>query len=53
MSDRIRAGMAEATRLTREGRLEEATAVIRRTLGGRFPHPRGPVPSGGERPRRR
>jgi poly(hydroxyalkanoate) depolymerase family esterase len=27
-------GMAEATRLTRAGRLEEATALIQRTLGG-------------------
>jgi hypothetical protein len=30
----MREGMAEATRLTRAGRLEEATALIQRTLGG-------------------
>lgn len=29
-------GMAEATRLTREGRLAEATAAIQRALGSRF-----------------
>jgi poly(hydroxyalkanoate) depolymerase family esterase len=34
MDDYARA-MAEATRLTREGRLVEATALIQRTLGGR------------------
>ena len=33
MNDRMRAGMAEATRLTRAGRLAEATALIQRTLG--------------------
>ncbi|MCA1687464.1 MAG: PHB depolymerase family esterase [Actinobacteria bacterium] len=36
MSDQIQAGMAEATRLTRQGRLAEATAVIQRTMGGNF-----------------
>jgi poly(hydroxyalkanoate) depolymerase family esterase len=36
LSDQMQAGMAEATRLTREGRLEEATALIQRTLGGAF-----------------
>jgi poly(hydroxyalkanoate) depolymerase family esterase len=41
--------MAEATRLTREGRLEEATAVIRRTLGGRFP-PAANAPGGADEP---
>jgi poly(hydroxyalkanoate) depolymerase family esterase len=45
MSDRIQPGMAEATRLTREGRLAEATSVIQRTLRGAFT-PSGP--SGGE-----
>ena len=30
----LQEGMAEATRLTRAGRLEEATALIQRTLGG-------------------
>ncbi len=34
MNDRMQAGMAEATRLTRAGRLAEATALIRRTLAG-------------------
>jgi poly(hydroxyalkanoate) depolymerase family esterase len=33
MNDRMRAGMAEATRLTRAGRLAEATALIQRMLG--------------------
>jgi poly(hydroxyalkanoate) depolymerase family esterase len=36
MRDQLQAGMAEATRLTREGRLAEATSVIQRTLGGSF-----------------
>ena len=36
MREQLQAGMAEATRLTREGRLAEATSVIQRTLGGRF-----------------
>lgn len=34
MNNRIQAIMAEATRLTRAGRLAEATALIQRTLGG-------------------
>ena len=34
MRDQFKGGMAEATRLTREGRLAEATALIQRTLGG-------------------
>src|SRR5688572_26885204 len=33
MNEQQRAGMATATRLTREGRLAEAAAVIRRSLG--------------------
>src|SRR5919197_3352093 len=33
MNDDLRAGMAEATRLTLAGRLAEATAAIQRTLG--------------------
>ncbi len=38
MDDRMKAGMAEATRLTREGRLAEATALIQKTLqGASFP----------------
>ena len=36
MRDQMQAGMAEATRLTREGRLAEATALIQRVLGGTF-----------------
>lgn len=35
-ADPVRNGMAEATRLTREGRLAEATALIQQTLGGGF-----------------
>lgn len=34
MNDRMRTGMLEATRLTRAGRLLEATALIQRTLRG-------------------
>jgi poly(hydroxyalkanoate) depolymerase family esterase len=34
MTDRMRAGIAEALRLTLAGRLNEATATIQRTLGG-------------------
>ena len=36
MHDQMQAGMAEATRLTHEGRLAEATAVIQRALGGTY-----------------
>jgi poly(hydroxyalkanoate) depolymerase family esterase len=36
VNDQMQASLAEATRLTREGRLAEATAVIQRTLGGAF-----------------
>ncbi len=42
MNDQMQAGMAEATRLTREGRLAEATALIQRTLGGGFASPDTP-----------
>ena len=34
MNDRMQTMIAEATRLTRAGRLAEATALIQRTLGG-------------------
>ena len=37
MHDTMRAGMAEALRLTRAGRLAEATAIIQRTLDGPGP----------------
>lgn len=36
MTDALHAVMAEATRLTRSGRLDEAAALIRRTLRGGF-----------------
>ncbi len=32
MNDQMQNGMAEATRLTQQGRLEEATAAIQRAL---------------------
>ncbi|MDQ2671995.1 MAG: hypothetical protein M3Y38_04135, partial [Actinomycetota bacterium] len=32
----IHPGIAEATRLTQQGRLDEATAAIQRSLGGAF-----------------
>jgi len=37
MNDRMQAGIAEATRLTRAGRVLEATAVIQQTLREAFP----------------
>ena len=36
MNDQMHPGMAEATRLTQQGRLDEATAAIQRALGGAF-----------------
>ena len=36
MNDQMQSSMAEATRLTQQGRLEEATAAIQRALGGTF-----------------
>lgn len=42
MRSQMQDGMAEATRLTREGRLAEAIAVIQSTLGGRFTLPASP-----------
>jgi hypothetical protein len=36
VNDQMHRGMAEATRLTRQGHLEEATAAIQRILGGEF-----------------
>ncbi len=46
MSDQMQAGMAEAARLTRQGQLAEATAVIQRTLEGTF-SPASPEGTGG------
>ena len=43
MNDKIYAGMAEATRLTRAGRLAEATALIRRQLGRTPVQPSSPT----------
>ncbi|HZY56733.1 MAG TPA: hypothetical protein VFE09_02920, partial [Rubrobacteraceae bacterium] len=51
MSDQMQEGMAEAMRLTREGRLAEATAVIQRTLGGGFTPASSPgAPDGADEP---
>ena len=36
MNEQIHPGIAEATRLTQQGRLDEATAAIQRALGGTF-----------------
>ena len=36
MNEQMQSGMAEATRLTQQGRLDEATAAIQRALGGTF-----------------
>jgi poly(hydroxyalkanoate) depolymerase family esterase len=36
MNDQMQSGMAEATRLTQQGRPDEATAAIQRALGGTF-----------------
>ncbi|HYC05645.1 MAG TPA: PHB depolymerase family esterase [Azospirillaceae bacterium] len=46
MNDRFNEGMAEATRLTRAGKLAEATALIRRLMGGdgAAPRPTGARP---------
>jgi poly(hydroxyalkanoate) depolymerase family esterase len=47
MNDQMQNGMAEATRLTQQGRLEEATAAIQRALGGTFVPTMKPGSSGG------
>jgi hypothetical protein len=47
MNDQMHSGMAEATRLTRQGRLEEATAAIQRALGGTVFSASSPGGSGG------
>src|SRR5687767_1442870 len=36
MNDQMHTGIAEATRLTQQGHLDEATAAIQRALGGTF-----------------
>src|SRR5215212_279650 len=36
MNEQMQSGMEEASRLTRQGRLDEATAAIQRALGGTF-----------------
>jgi poly(hydroxyalkanoate) depolymerase family esterase len=50
MRDQMQDGMAEAMRLTREGRLGEATAVIQRTLGGTFAPVAPDNPGGADEP---
>jgi hypothetical protein len=42
MRDQMHSGMAEATRLTQQGRLDGATAAIQRALGGTFVPTEGP-----------
>src|SRR5919202_2131993 len=46
-NDQMQGGIAEATRLTRQGRLDEATAAIQSALGGTFVPPKEPVSSDG------
>jgi poly(hydroxyalkanoate) depolymerase family esterase len=46
MNDQMQSGIAEATRLTRQGRLDEATAAIQRALGGTFAPMKEPGGSG-------
>ena len=47
MNENIQARMAEATRLTQEGRLNEATALLQSALGnGAPPAGSGAVPEG-------
>ena len=41
MNDQMQSSMAEATRLTQQGRLDEATAAIQRALGGPAASPAG------------
>jgi poly(hydroxyalkanoate) depolymerase family esterase len=47
MNDQMQAGMAEVTRLTRQGQLAEATAVIQRTLRSTFAPAASPADPGG------
>src|SRR5215212_4616330 len=46
VNDQMQGGIAEATRLTQQGRLDEATAAIQRALGGTFVPTRRPEGSG-------
>ena len=51
MPDQLNDPMAEATRLTRAGRLADATALIQRTLGGQpGPGPAATTSAGPARP---
>src|SRR5215208_4161938 len=47
INDQTQNGIAEATRLTQQGRLEEATAAIQRALGGTYFPASSPGGSGG------
>jgi poly(hydroxyalkanoate) depolymerase family esterase len=46
MNEQMHSSMEEATRLTQQGRLDEATAAIQRALGGTFVPMEGPGSSG-------
>jgi len=46
MNEQMQSGMEEATRLTQQGRLDEATAAIQRALGGTFVPTGAPAGSG-------
>ncbi|MDQ4127191.1 MAG: PHB depolymerase family esterase [Actinomycetota bacterium] len=50
MNDQMQNGMAEATRLTQQGRLDEATAAIQRALGGTAPVASPARPGGSDEP---
>ena len=45
MNDDMNATMADALRLTREGRLGEATALLQQRLGGAGQPPQAPPPT--------
>jgi hypothetical protein len=45
MKDKMYAGIAEATRLTQQGRLDEATSAIQRALGASSSRQRRKVPA--------
>ena len=50
MNDQMHSEMAEATRLTQQGRLDEATAAIQRALGGMAPATSPGTPGGADEP---